>query len=177
MTAEWFEARRHQLTSLQSQAQDSANRVYTCPLTNKRFQSEGTYESHTRTKKYQERLKAAGLKEPPPPKVVTKPPPTAAARPSGSGTADGAVLQQNGATAQQAGSAKVRLDAQAMETGKDAVAASSADEDWETDSEDMDEVRVLLWGIRNLHNQAHALDGCLLPPLPPFMLLMPFECR
>ena len=81
MTAEWFEARKEQLQSLQSKAAAEAESLFICPLTNKKFQSEGTYESHTRTKKFKAALKKAGLTAAPPPRVVakTQPPPAAAA--------------------------------------------------------------------------------------------------
>lgn len=69
VTAEWFEARRSHLSSLQQQ---SADVVYICPLTNKKFQSEGTYENHTKTQKFKAALKKANMETVPPPKTVPR---------------------------------------------------------------------------------------------------------
>lgn len=69
VTAEWFEARRSHLSSLQQQAADV---VYICPVTNKKFQSQGTYENHTRTQKFRAALKKAALDTAPPPRVVPR---------------------------------------------------------------------------------------------------------
>eukprot|EP00892_Ulva_mutabilis_P004475 jgi/Ulvmu1/239/UM001_0243.1 len=78
VTSEWFEARRSHLSSLQ---QEAADVVYICPLTNKKFQSEGTYENHTRTQKFKASLKKAALVSAPPPRVVPRRTPETA-RPS-----------------------------------------------------------------------------------------------
>lgn len=72
VTAEWFEARKEQLSAALTQANNAADSVYICSLTNKRFQSEGTYETYTRTNKFKAALKKAGLKEPPAPRVVQR---------------------------------------------------------------------------------------------------------
>ena len=72
MTAEWFEARKEQLSAHLTQSNNAADSLFICSLTNKRFQSEGTYETYTRTNKFKAALKKAGLKEPPPPRVVQR---------------------------------------------------------------------------------------------------------
>jgi pre-60S factor REI1 len=72
VTAEWFDARREQLKSLQAQAQSHADKVFVCPITNKRFQSEATYYNHTRTKKFSVALKNSGLTAAPSPKIIVK---------------------------------------------------------------------------------------------------------
>lgn len=130
VTYEWFEARREHLQSIQSKAQSDADKVFVCPLTNKRFQSEGTYESHTRTKKYRDALRKAGLSEAPSAKVVTKP--RGAAQQTGArGGDEGAwAAQQRGSQGRAGG-----------EGGDDDTASTSGSaSDWETD-DGMDEVR------------------------------------
>lgn len=72
MTAEWFEARKGQLSAALTQANNAADSLYICTLTNKKFQSEGTYETYTRTNKFKAALRKAGLKDPPAPRVVQR---------------------------------------------------------------------------------------------------------
>lgn len=72
VTAEWFEARKEQLSVALTQANNAADSLYICSLTNKKFQSEGTYETYTRTNKFKTALKKAGLKETPAPRVVQR---------------------------------------------------------------------------------------------------------
>jgi hypothetical protein len=90
-----------------------------CSLTKKRFQSEGTYESHTRTKKFREALRRAGLSEAPPPKIVTKPRTEA--------------LPENSDVARDVEAVNSRMSKLGV-TGEDEDAASSAS-GWETDDE------------------------------------------
>lgn len=140
MTYEWFEARREHLQSIQSKAQSDADNVFVCPVTNKRFQSEGTYESHTRTKKYREALRKAGLSEPPPPKVVMKQ--------RGAGQQAGPQGASDGGWAP---GARGRGD------DDDAASTSGSASGWETD-DDTKEVRTCSAATRRAHARGSAPD-------------------
>ena len=125
VTTEWFEARRDQLESRQSKAQAEADKVFVCPLTNKRFQSEGTYESHTRTKKFKEALKKAKLTEAPPPKVVTRP----------AGQAAAAQVRDVAAVTSGLGRLAMQEDSSADADDDDDADDDAEGSGWETDTE------------------------------------------
>lgn len=125
MTAEWFEARRSHLSSLQEQAVDV---VYICPLTNKKFQSEGTYENHTRTQKFKAALKRAGLETAPQPKTVQRRA-ADAARPNTNHGAQVARLQQH----------LSELAVGEAQQGHDSDSDEDDSSGWETDSQIDDE--------------------------------------
>mmetsp|Transcript_11229 Transcript_11229/g.30624 ORF Transcript_11229/g.30624 Transcript_11229/m.30624 type:complete len:495 (-) Transcript_11229:426-1910(-) len=77
VTKEWFEARKAQLASMQAQGAQAAVppgcvRLWVCPLTKKVFKTEHTYQAHTRSRKYQDVLKKAGLEQPPAPIISHK---------------------------------------------------------------------------------------------------------
>jgi hypothetical protein len=131
VTAEWFEARRGQLESLQSKAQADADKVFVCPLTGKRFQSEGTYESHTRTRKFKDALKKAGLSEAPAPTVMSKP----AAPPAGQAAQRG----ESDVAAARRDMGRLAVQEEGAAQGDDGDQASGSG--WETDTEASGEAR------------------------------------
>ena len=76
VTKEWFEARREQLAASQAAAGGSAlapgaTRFWVDPQTRKNFKTEHTYLAHTRSKKFLDALRKAGLQAPPPPTILT----------------------------------------------------------------------------------------------------------
>lgn len=74
VTREWFDSRKAVLTGsgASSAAGTAVTRVWTDPLTKKKFSSENTYQAHLRSKKYRELLRKEGLAEPPPPVVTLR---------------------------------------------------------------------------------------------------------
>jgi pre-60S factor REI1 len=78
VTREWFQARKAQLASAQAQGAQSAVpqgcvRIWACPLTKKVFKTEHTFQAHTRSRKFQDLLKKAGMEQPPAPIISDKP--------------------------------------------------------------------------------------------------------
>ena len=148
VTAEWFEARKGQLESLQSRKQADAAQVYVCPLTGKKFQSGGTYASHTRTRKFRDAMKKAGLTEAPAAKIATKSSASASEASGGGGApAQQQLSAQQNAQRRESASATFARSVAVMSDGmgKLAVADESAsDSDWETASDASDEVRTFV---------------------------------
>lgn len=122
VTAEWFDARKEHLKSIQAQAQSHLDKVFVCPITNKRFQSEATYENHTRTKKFCMALKKLGLTETPEPKVIVKTRPQTEAADLGN-----AMTTFQRMSLQPATSSRARLD------GSCEVSDDESDSGWQTD--------------------------------------------
>lgn len=102
--------------------------VYICPLTNKKFQSEGTYENHTRTQKFKAALKRAGLETAPQPKTVQRRA-ADAARPNTNHGAQVARLQQH----------LSELAVGEAQQGHDSDSDEDDSSGWETDSQIDDE--------------------------------------
>ena len=61
VTREWFEARKEKLASTTGTA---VTKVWTDPLTRKRFSSENTYKAFVNSKKYKDLVKQTGLPAP-----------------------------------------------------------------------------------------------------------------
>ena len=66
MTRDWFDARKDQLST---SAGARVQKIWTDPLTKKRFNSENTYNSYTNSKKYQDLVRQSG--EPAPRAVIS----------------------------------------------------------------------------------------------------------
>ena len=64
VTKDWFESRKDLLTNSASGVQ--AQKIWTDPLTKRRFQSENTYNAFVRSKKYQNLVKESGKPAPQP---------------------------------------------------------------------------------------------------------------
>lgn len=133
VTKEWFDARRAQLTSMQN-AQKTP-KIFVCPLTNKKFQSEATYANHTQTKKFRDAMKMASLTAVPDAKIVFKV------------TSNGAE-ERTGPSATQLASTFKGMTVRATQRSPTVRAPTAAenssveDSDWETDEEFEGEVPV-----------------------------------
>jgi len=170
VTREWYDARRDALTgggagagagaggAASAGAGAASVRVWTDPLTRKRFTSEATYRMFILSKKYGVALKAAGLDAPPPPAVsaVRVGDASTSGRAGGGGPATPApafkVTAPNGVTF-----------ATPSENVDDEGAEAAEDEGWATASEEEEEPWVAWDPRRSLFDNTlfPTVEACL----------------
>jgi len=138
VSADWFAARRAQLAAAAAEraSAGSGSRVWVCPLSKKRFATEGTWEAWRASAKCARLARAAGLAGPP--EADVRDVPRTRAGGSGEGEAGPSGRAAGGASVNKPGTRPLRA-AFVAAAGRDAGSGLGNDDDssgWETVSDD-----------------------------------------
>ena len=144
VTREWFELRQAQARANEARRDEEAaggGRVYVCPLTKKKFGSEGTYAAHVKTKKFKALMKQAGLTECPEP-IVRMRNSTSTAAAAGPDSGD-ARAQDSGRAERHDAERKKDAHEEEMEMEMEEDDDDEEEGDWESCSDEEEAERLM----------------------------------